>query len=354
MKLRLLLTFIVSITLVFNLMCQPILNKCIHSDGKLYCPDKQDKSIVYFAPGELLLEKNEKGKPHMKLLFQRYLGQSLNGMQGLVHQKSILQFKIGQNPVNDHNKEQIKLLFPFLETLLPLPEVKFKLRMVYIPIDQEKTFTIGMSSVDSSSLWKEKYITMMLSPNDAQLLENQLRKGNTQLSIEVEVISSGVILLNEETDNNKKSKNDTLICKEVLKYVTSNYPINIAIEKSEAEDVISKVDINAQKIPLEYAQLEVRCYAFQDHKNANLLNRKIEIQTEGIQASGVVKASVSFSRKNSDEVVRSVRFNQIINASKPFRYRIIDIHKDVSQPFKSDWITCNDWFKVIDISNFEF
>lgn len=349
MMLRILSILSFSIFIVYTCAAQPILNRTIEVDDIFYFLDNKDKSIVYIGPSKVKLARDEKDRPAIKLLFQRYLGQNLNGKQGLIHQKCILQFRL-EEEINTHSKlQKLKQKFGPKVTFIPMA-YSTNLRLIYTPIEDEKSIIIGNTDADSVSQWQQKFITMTLSPLDGQLLEKQLLTGNTAMSIEVSLIATGLIC--EEKNNliDFKTNNDTLYCNKINNHIVSTYPVTISIDSNYISDVIQKVDINAQKIPLEYAELEVRCYAFLDNENKNLLLRKIEIESEGVRANSVVKTSLSFSKNKKEEVVKTAKFNQIINAQNNFRYRITDIYENINEPKKSDWFSSKNWFQVLDIS----
>ena len=328
---------------------QPILNKQFVKGSMVLYPDKHIPTLSYSRSSKVILATDPTGKPDMKLIMQRYVGKSLSGNQGLIRQKCILQFRLTEiehstgeaTTLNSSNKKNL--------SLLPLPIKSTNLNLIYTPIS-EKSRVLGSSIEEVQGRWSEKYITINLDPLDAQLLEKQIEIGQVALSVEIQVMADGFIENEEEVISGMNVKDSSKFL-EVTNHLVDSYVVNISPEKQFTSQIVEKIDINAHRIPLEYAEIEIRCYAFSIPKNKLLLSRKIEIEASGINPGQKIKASTSFSRNKLSENSRPAKFNQIIDATQAFKYRIVDIYEDESEPLRSQWYTSLNWFDVIDVSN---
>lgn len=345
--------------LKINGYAQPVLNAPDTLGGRVVLRDKETLNIYYYLPGELTLAAEKNGHPAFTLLMTRYTGSQLSGDQRASKFNSLLQLKIQLNDHRDslnynlskHTKQKIRLL--------PLNLTNIKTRLVFQDADGLSQELTGggfetIHSVTSALYWPERLYTIKLSNTSAQLLEEQLKKGITSLSFEYVFETSGVIL--NKTLQTEIAKNNLGISgsdkpfEEVHNFPILTNTFNVNIDHQKHPETIRKIDINASRLPANYAFLEVRCYVFKESLNVDLDARKIELEAHGVGAGTKVKQSLIFSKLTPDVVSQHVRFPYAIRTDMPLKYRLMDITSSNQPPLYSEWKELTDWYQVLDIT----
>ena len=360
---RLILFFLV--IQVGILSAQPVFNVKKIIAGHEFYPDEIDSRLWYYSPGYLSIAEVA-GKPQFSLLITRFTGSHLMGDQGTKRFTNILQFKVVMQPLHDSILKIAELILglKFKPTIVPIPISNTSSKLIYQDIksqDREITgdFESATEILPVEGYWKERNYTIRLSNEEAQLLELQLTKGLTHLSFTYEFFANGVFIINKDQhiDNrNKQISTDIEILKTKPGYEQKNNygfysnSFNINVDLNLYPGLVRKIDINAHRIPADYAALDIRCYTFKENLRTDLDARKIEIEASGISSGSMVKQSVLFSEINKDIVSHAVRFPFAVRTDKKYRYRVIDIFKSSGPPLMSTWKEVVDWNWILDIT----
>ena len=259
--------------------------------------------------------------------------------------------------------------------LLPLKIIRIETQLIYTEINPEglkqnnQKLELGIFETTQDNLsnenayWTERYYTIRLSNESAQLLEKTLEKGQTVIGFNYAFITEGVFKKQSEVNiqTNAPELEQVQTIKEQIKADTlitklDNYPIfsdafQVLIDTKKYGDLIQKIDLNAERLPADYAALEVRCYDFNNGIRKDLDAKRIEIEAEGITLNALVSQRFTFSNLQSDIYAKNIKFPYIVRTDKPFRYRLIEILKTGGQPKVSAWIEQKNWNALLDITS---
>lgn len=362
---------------VFYLNGQPILDQSFDVQGLKVYPDITLSNVYYYAPNSLSLNVGQDGKPDFKLTMIRYTGTALTSNQGTKRFNNIAQFKIVMKNMDTKILEsvQARLSKKSKITLLPLKIKRIETQLIYTEINPEglkqnnKNLESGIfettqdKSPNENTYWTERYYTIRLSNESAQLLEKTLEKGQTIIGFNYVFMTEGVSKKQREVNiqTNRPEHEQVQAIKEQIKADTliaklDNYPIfsdafQVLIDTKKYSDLIQKIDLNAERLPADYAALEVRCYDFNNSIRKDLDAKRIEIEAEGINRSALVSQRFTFSNLHSDIYVKNIKFPYIVRTDRPFRYRLVEILKTGGQPKVSAWIEQKNWDVLLDITS---
>ena len=364
---------------IFYLKGQPILDQPLHLQGLTVYADVSLENVYYYAPNPLSLGTGQDGKPDFKLTMIRYTGTALTSNQGTKQYNNIVQFKIMMHSMDSKVLESVKAELAEKAKsriiLLPLQIKHIESTLVYTEINPEglkrdnQKLEAGVfeasndNSPNPNSYWTERYYTIRLSNESAQLIEKTLAKGQTIIGFNYAFITEGVskkqstvnIATNDSQSEivqelKKQVKADTITTR-LEKFAVLSDAFQVLIDTKKYSNLIQKIDLNAERIPADYAALEIRCYDFSNNIRKDLDAKRIEIEAEGITRNAVVSQRFTFSSQQSDIYSKTVKFPYAVRTDKPFKYRIIEIAKTGGQPKVSQWIEQKKWYELLDITN---
>lgn len=345
---------------------QPVLNQPHSQLGVTLYPDASSEKVYYYAPGTLSLATRQDGRPDFRLTMTRYTSTALTNHPGKTRFNSIMQFKILMKPFDDAILQKIKQQLPSDIRLSPLPIQNIRSTVVHIDINPEgiqgakKVLENGhFESTDQKlpiqTYWTERNYTLRLSSESAQLLQSAFEKGQTLLGFSYSFEAAGVSKQVIETS----VKENLSILKNIPPSDTTVQPLNhytiysnafeILLDTRKYPELIQKIDLNAERLPADYAALEVRCYDFNNELRHDLDAKKIEIEAQGITQKTRVTQQFTFLERQPDVFVKTIQFPYAVRTDKPFRYRILEITKE-GRPQVSAWREQKNWVELLDIT----
>lgn len=362
---------------VFYLKGQPILDQPLNVQGLTVYPDIALSDVYYYAPSSLSLSVGQDGKPNFKLTMIRYTGTALTSNQGTKRFNNITQFKIVMKSVDTKILEsvQTQLTKKSKTRLFPLKIKRIETQLIYTEINPEglkqnnQKLESGVFETTQDNLsnenayWTERYYTIRLSNESAQLLERTLEKGQTIIGFNYAFITEGVSKKQSEVNIQTNApeleqvqtikeqiKADTLMTK-LDNYAVFSDAFQVTIDTKKHSDLIQKIDLNAERLPADYAGLEIRCYDFNNGIRKDLDAKRIEIEAEGITRNALVLQRFTFSNLQSDIYAKNIKFPYIVRTDRPFRYRLVEILKTGGQTKVSAWIEQKNWNTLLDITS---
>jgi hypothetical protein len=345
--------------------------------GLTVYPDIALSNVYYYAPSSLSLSVGQDGKPDFKLTMIRFTGTTLTSNQGTKRFNNITQFKIVMKSVDNKILESVRIQLTKISkiALLPLKLKRIDTQLIYTEINPEGLkqnnqklesgiFETTQDNIpNENTYWTERYYTIRLSNESAQLLEKTLEKGQTIIGFNYAFITEGVSKKQSEVNiqTNALELEQVQTIKEQIKADTfiaklDNYPIfsdafQVLIDTKKHSNLVQKIDLNTERLPADYAALEVRCYDFNNSIRKDLDAKRIEIEAEGITRNTIVSQRFTFSNLQSDIYVKNIKFPYIVRTDRPFRYRLIEILKTGGQPNVSAWIEQKNWSKLLDVTS---
>lgn len=357
---------------------QPILDEPHQRHGITLYRDALLPNVYYYAPGTLSLATRPDGQPEFRFTMSRYTGTALTRNQGKTQFNNMVQFKIVMNGIDTKALETVKneLSNEMNVQLQPLTIKNIQSTLAYTDINEEGlkglTMVLGNGNFETAkeqtdnqnqTYWTERYYTLRLSNESAQLLMSTLEKGQTLLGFSYSFEADGIsrkyaesrlktqhVEVDAEKELQEKFKTDTVLTR-WSNYVIYSDAFQIMLDVRQYKDLVHKIDLNAERIPADYAVLEVRCYDFNNALRQDLDAKRIEIEATGISRDVVVKQRFTFSALQSDIYVKTIQFPYVVRTDKPFRYRIVEISKTEIRPQVSEWREQKNWFALLDITS---
>ena len=356
-----------------NLLAQPAISKREIINGVYVYPDVKKKTVFYYAPGDIVLATDNFGVPLYKFFQMRYTGSQATGDQGQLNYRSILEFTVQLKHLDattiDNITTTLKSKTPKPE-LYPLPIKRIESGLVYAldkAGDGKATKVTGgkfeenTEGGNTGELWTERMFTLSLDNVSSQLLWATLEKGQTVMSLcysfytpgildsvpEVKLTSTGTLPedLKDELDSFvSESKNDTL--KKTILVKASATALTVDIK--QAADRIKKIDLNENRIPPDYAVLDIRCYDFNNDLRKDLYAKRLEAVATGMDGKEV-KQNVTFYSSSPDIYYAGLRFKYAVKMDRSLKYRVVEIKNDTA-PYYGKWIEQKSWSKLIDIT----
>jgi hypothetical protein len=368
--------FIIIFCLVGScLPAQPVISRKEIINGIGIYPDSKKKSVYYYAPGDIVLATDNFGVPLYKFFQMRYTGSQATGDQGKLNYRSILEFTVQlkhfDNNVIEDILKVLQIRIPKPE-LYPVPIKRMEAGLVYA-LDQAgeqkgKAITVSGGKFEQISeegnadeLWTERMFTLSLDNISSQLLWSTLEKGQTVMSLCYSFYTNGVVdslpevvlsstsdvpddLKDELNEYVEEAKNDTIRKTVLIKASATVLTVDIA----KATDRIKKIDINENRIPPDYAVLDIRCYDFNNGLRPDLYAKRLEAIATGMDGKEV-KQTVTFYSSSPDIYYSGLRFKYAVKMDRPLKYRIVEIKNDTA-PLYGKWIEQKSWNKLIDIT----
>lgn len=342
--------------------------KQVIEDVILY-QDSKTKSVFYYAPYGLQLVKNEKGKPDFKFVQMRYTGTRLTQDQGSYGFMSILRFKVANHVPSKIKRERIKQVIRNngipVTKLQPLPIHNLRATLIHAADSKAevKTYTNGFFEGDekasANTYWTERDFTLRLSNEDAQLFWNTFHGQKPTISVEYTYAAKGLNSMEKELTvsgpekftedmkarfgQEKDSINQTLNEKIIVSGAES-----ITIDPEKWPDLMKQIDIN-ERIPPEYAALDIYCYDFNNEIRKELYAKRIEIKAESMGNREVTSKTI-FRAEEPDIYAQTVKFIYAVKLDKPYSYRIMEIFKD-GRLERSQWRTVKNWHQILDVTS---
>ncbi|MCB0376661.1 MAG: hypothetical protein KDD04_12135, partial [Sinomicrobium sp.] len=112
-------------------------------------------------------------------------------------------------------------------------------------------------------------------------------------------------------------------------------------------DLTKQIDIN-ERIPPEYAALDVYCFDFNNAIREDLYAKRVEFKAEGV-GRGEVSFKVTFRATEPDIYAKTIRFIYAVKLDKPCSYRITEIFKD-GRTERSKWTAVENWHQILDVT----
>ena len=356
-----------------QLIAQPAISKREIINGVYVYPDFKKKNVFYYAPGDIVLATDNFGVPLYKFFQMRYTGSQATGDQGQLTYKSILEFTVQLKHLDaatlDAISGKLKLKNPKPE-LYPIPIKRIESGLVYAldKASESKAtkitggkFEENTEGGSSDELWTERMFTLSLDNTSSQLLWATLEKGQTVMSLYYSFYTPGVIdsipevalsstanlpgdLKDELNELLEEAKKDTL--KRTIMVKASATALTVDIK--QAADRIKKIDLNENRIPPDYAVLDIRCYDFNNDLRKDLYAKRLEVIATGMDGKEV-KQSITFYSSSPDIYYAGLRFKYAVKMDRPLKYRIVEIKNDTA-PYYGKWMEQKSWNKLIDIT----
>jgi hypothetical protein len=364
--------FLSCITCV-SVLAQPAISKREIINGVYVYPDLKKKTVFYYAPGDIVLATDNFGVPLYKFFQMRHIGSLATGDQGQLSYKSILEFTVQLKHYDvatiDAVTAALKSKTPKPE-LYPLPISRIESGLVYAldkAGDGKATKVAGGKMEENTEggsegeFWTERMFTLSLDNTSSQLLWATLEKGQTLMSIYYSFYTPGVVdslpivsmsstatlpedLKDELNGLVEEAKNDTLKRTVLVKASATALTVDI----KQAADRIKKIDLNENRIPPDYAVLDIRCYDFNNELRKDLYAKRLEAVATGMDGKEV-KQNVTFYSSSPDIYYSGLRFKYAVKMDKPLKYRIVEIKNDTA-PYYGKWMEQKSWNKLIDIT----
>jgi hypothetical protein len=337
-------------------------------DNVVVYQDSKIKGLFYYAPYGLQLVKDNKGKPDFKFIQMRYTGTKLSGDQGAYSFKSLLRFKVANHVPSQTKRDSIKKVIKnkgfVINKLQPLPIHNLQASLIHTAEGDtvSKKYSSGFfENTDVSaanSYWTERDFTLRLNNEDAQLFWNSFQGTQPTVSVNYSFSAKGINSLSDElfasgpgtftkTMEEFATKKDSINTSLNEKIVVSG-ALSIIIDTRQWPDLTKQIDIN-ERIPPEYAALDVYCFDFNNDIRKDIHAKRIEIKAEGVGGNEVVFKN-TFKATEPDVYAKTIRFIYAVKLDKPYSYRITEIFND-GRTEKSEWKTVENWHQILDITS---
>lgn len=331
----------------------------------LYKDLKKDK-LYYYAPGNLVLNEDETGKPAFQLLQMRYTGTKLASAIGEKRFTNIVQFGVKMKSITSSEISEIKKQLGSGISLRPLPVRNIEMRILIpamFPGDEPQFLQGEFSSQatqnggnsDKKSYWTERTFTHRLDNPSAQLLWEQVE--NNRLSISVNYVFFGEMI---DRHPGEIETSDSTITESLVEQLGEEEPILIPfksetfaveIDPNAWPDILKKIDIN-ESLPPVYPTLEVKCYDFQNEALSDILIKKVEMKATSVNGDPLKLPTIRFSRDQPDLHTHLVSSPYAITMSKPLFYKVTTIRKDGTKN-ESSWNKTTSWHDLIDVTTLQ-
>lgn len=365
-------TYFLGICLIITLAtfqgyAQPVEStKQLINDITIY-QDLKKKDTYYYAPGDLKLATSSDDKPAFKLVQYRYTGTARTGDQGEKRYLNIVQFTVQQDQVNTADLRKIKTELGRGTKLRPLPMRNVSAYL--IAAINNKYQRLGNTGNAQSfgdagestrnSYWRERTFTIRLENHEAQLLWDQIEKGQLSISVSYafyadvimgqtgDYVIEGDSLFTEGLSAEIEEVNqlDSVATTQIIK--ANTFPIEIGVK--EYPELMEKIDGNEFNIPVGFPALEVACFDFVNEVRPDLSGKILEIKAIGINNQLVELEEIGFDKYNPDLNTQQIQFDRPVRMNKPLRYQITEITTD-GEMKALGWESKDSWMGLLDIS----
>ena len=358
---------LITLFLVTTITAQPLLSSKKEVADYMVYQDFKNSDLFYYAPGKLDLAKNPNGEPKFNLVSMRYTGSFATGNQGENRRLSLVQLCIQMTPFHHRVLNKIKLELGKKDARLrPLPIRNLEATLI-APVGGRFQRLGSSENLEApttrekrsrNSFWTERTFTLRLEDTEAQLLWNQIQKGQLSLSLayafyadviiekhgDYQIGGDSIFIQKAVEKLQKIAPTDTaLLTKQIM---TGAFPIRIDAEKYP--HLLKQMDIDGE-LPAAYPVLAIKCYDFTDNLRPDLFLKTVDVQATGINGQLVSMRPGKFKYNAPDQNSIQVHFPFAIRMDKPLRYRTTEYTKDGNKT-QSDWHTQESWSKLIDIT----
>jgi hypothetical protein len=345
-----------------------------------YADDRQP-ALFYYGPGEMAIATDSSGRPDLHFLEARYTGTAATGDQGRAMFHSLLSLRVIQTGVSPQElaaARQVAGLGPTVE-LRPLPIQRLEAALVYAPLKAEMPTSAAAAEAEagsalpaghfeageegSTAYWTERTYVLALSPEDAQLFGDALRRGRLVLSLayaffalgpagpgpaQVDVRGPSAMRdafqqLLGEGSREKAEGEATPLAALVRAGATS-----ISVDAQRWPDLFHRIDIN-ESLPPGYAALEIYCYDFNNALRPDLYEKQVEIEATGV-AGPKVTLAMTFASARPELYAHSLRFPVAVRFDRAYRYRVTEIRPD-GTGYVQPWTTITSWSRILDVTS---
>lgn len=339
-------------------------------DNVVLYQDSKIKTDFYYAPYGLQLVKNDEGKPDFMFIQMRYTGTKMAENQGSYRFKSILRFKVANlvpsKTKRDSIKEVVRKKGMSLTNLRPLPIHNLRAVLIHTvekdsTIDKEYSngFFESNDKASANSYWTERDFTLRLNNEDAQLFWTTFHNYQPTLSVNYTFFSKGLnsaegelsvsgsegfteamkARFNRQRDSINKSLDEKIVVSGTL---------SVTIDAKKWPELLKQIDIN-ERIPPEYAALDVYCFDFNNDIREDLYAKSVEIIATGV-GSRDISFKTMFRVTEPDIYAKTIKFIYAVKPDEPYSYRITEIFKDGKRN-RSDWQKVENWHQILDITS---
>ncbi|MBM1107819.1 hypothetical protein JQC67_16815 [Aurantibacter crassamenti] len=237
--------------------------------------------------------------------------------------------------------------------LLPIPIQKFEFNLLSGIESIGKKVVLAShlnSSYDNegSDLWEEKNITIQLSKEAAQLVDDNLEKFNELgLVFAFSYFTNFSSLIEEDLLKNPEENHDTKENEtELIQFKSGLVDLSFDVDRWK-DSCIKELVLNEEVLP-RYHPIQLICYDFSDRLRPDLLAKKVIICGAGLGNRQTCTKELEFSATEPDLNAISLKFKFPILFNKPLRYRVTEIDLTGNVSVKQ-WINV-DLGHVVDIS----
>lgn len=362
------LLYISLLCCLFHLgIAQPQLSTKQEIAGITFYQDIKKPTTFYYAPTQLRLGKESTGEPKFKMLATRYTGNSVSGDRGENRFLNIVQFTVQMERINARQLREAKQQLGTNANIRTIPIRNIEAYLV-APVGQEyqRLGGTGSFSADGTAgqttrrvFWTERTFTLRVDNNDAQILWDQLEDGKISLSLNyafyadmiveqaavVEVDGDSTLVADLENQLEGLTEIDSTAIPQAI--VTDAFPIRI--DQSEYPNLLQKLDINEEGIPVNYPAVEIRCYDFANDLRPELSKKIVELKAIGINGNAVALDPISFSRFQPDLHTHQLKFSRPVLMKYPLQYRVVEYPNEGERKV-SGWQEKADWLGLLDIT----
>ncbi|WP_117885168.1 hypothetical protein [Aureibaculum luteum] len=362
---------IVALLVSFNAFSQPKRSSRRVIDNVIIYQDVTKKTHYYYVAYGLKLVKNKEGKPNFKFIQMRHTGTKVTENENSNSFKSLINFRVA---INTPTKNTINAIISKLinagvkiQELKPIAISNIDTELEYVT-NKKTTDTLSenfkngfFENTENSGAdqnWKERYFTLRLETEDAQLFKESLENNRPTISLNYtflakfsggdldEVIASGSTELIKEFEN--ENSENTIDVNVLSEAIVKNGSLSIDINTDKWPDLIKQVDLN-ERLPSEYAALDVYCYDFNNMIRDDLSAKIVEIKAKSVNGKEVVFKNV-FYKEQPDIYAKTIKFIYAVKLSEPYEYRVTEIYNDGTLK-REEWIEKKQWNGILDITS---
>ena len=359
-----------------KVMAQPDFSSKQRIDSIIVYQDASQQGLYYYVPYGLKLVKDKEGKPDFSFLMMRYTGTKAAGDQGLKRFRSLLKFRMANHSPSPQEIQAVKQTLDPKGIrsikLKPLPVHNLEARLVYAvpsetPNDTSNVqvlsggFFENTDEKEKGSFWKERNFTLRLDNHAAQLFWEAFQGKQSILSVGYAFITKGLYAPDHEisyagTSELLQKMGNTLFSepdsikeeKQLTPVIVLAGAMDIQVNTEAWPGLLKKVDIN-ERIPPEYAAVDVYCFDFNNEIRDDLYAKRLEIEAQGV-GRNAVNVRVTFRSSQPDIYAHTIHFPYAVRLDQPLRYRITEIFTD-GQMQKSEWQEKESWHGILDITS---
>ena len=350
---------------------QPDLTNARQAGGITFFPDIKQAAMFYYLPGNLAIARTDDKKPDLSFILMRYSGSATYNDNGKKEFRNILTIRLLMQPVPSDSlkkaRQQLQQTYPGVQ-LKPLPISQIEAMIVFTPVGAPDTAQVAEKGemaaegnagyTTSASYWQERYFTLCLDNNSADLLLQAFNKNLTTISFMYAFYSRGLTTkkaldisgygaLGTSLRAQLKDITDSLTTDSLHECIVKSDAFPINIDTAANPGLIHKIDIG-DAMPPGYAVINVRNYDFANHLRPDLYEKTVDLEATGA-GGDPVNLSLSFGKAHADVTSVNFRFKYAVRPDRPYRYRVHELLLD-GQETISDWSTVDVWSNLLDVT----